>query len=294
MNYYICAGSEHLFGFLLKCKNIYIILGQAQHNGIYCIILVHTEQKLRAFKFLDINAWVHYTSARIEYLKSVKDSTGEITVKPKGAVTCISEKRLLHTTDEWVRLGDIILSRKHKQQILNGNELCDMHVNALQNVVKSIFSHVGGLQSTLLQYKYAITTNKPGNPLLQIIHIRNCHWATLYVGGDDIRLYDSAYTSLSEDTITVIAQLIRYSGKAFNIKIMNVAKQTGSVDCALYSIAMLVYLSLGTDPTELAYNHTELRPHLAMCLESVTVTPFPTLKHRKPANKVSKVEECSV
>ena len=178
------------------------------------------------------------------------------------------------------------------EQILNGNELCDMHVNALQNLVKSIF-HVGGLQSTLLQYKYAIT-NKPRNPLLQIIHIRNCHWATLYVEGDDIRLYDSAYTSLSEDTITVIAQLIRYSGKAFNIKIMNVAKQTGSVDCALYSIAMLVDLALGTDPTELVYNQTELRPHLAMCLESVTVTPFPTLKHRKPANKVSKVEECSV
>ena len=83
-----------------------------------------------------------------------------------------------------------------------------MHVNALQNLVKSVFPHVGGLQSTLLQYKYAIT-NKPGNPHLQIIHIRNCQWATLYVDGDDIRLYDSAYTSLSEDTVTVIEECRR-------------------------------------------------------------------------------------
>jgi hypothetical protein len=32
-----------------------------EHNGIYCIVLAHTEQKLRAFKIFDIYAWVHYT-----------------------------------------------------------------------------------------------------------------------------------------------------------------------------------------------------------------------------------------
>lgn len=107
--------------------------------------------------------------------------------------------------EQWIKHGDISLTRRHKQQILNGSELCDMHVNAFQNLVKRLFPHVGGLQNTLLQSKYTIT-DKPGKPILQIVQIRNCHWATLYVDGDDIRLYDSAYTSLSEDTFTVIAQ----------------------------------------------------------------------------------------
>ena len=127
-----------------------------------------------------------------------------------------------------------------------------MHVNVFQNLVKMLFSHIGGLQNTLLQSKYAVT-NKAGKPILQIIHIRNCHWATLYVHSEDIRLYDSTYTSLSEDTITVIVQL---NGNSFNTKVMY-AKQSGSVDCALYSMATTLNLALRNDPTEIVYNQPD-------------------------------------
>ena len=220
----------------------------------------------------------------INYLKGTKLIADRVTCQSK--VMSKSEKG---TTSHWIKHRNISLSRKHKLQILNGHELCDMHVNAFQNLVKGLFPHVGGLQNTLLQSKYSIT-NQPGKPVLQIVHIRNCHWATLYVDNDDIRLYDSAYSSLSEDTFAVIAQLIRFSGKSFDIKIMNIAKQSGSVDCALYSMAILHHLALGCDPTELVYNQPDLRPHLTRCLESSTLT----LKHRKPSNSVSRVEKCIV
>lgn len=171
-----------------------------------------------------------------------------------------------------------------RKQILNGCELCDLHVNAFQNLVKKSFPHVGGLQNTLLQSTYAI--DGTGKPIIQILHVRNSHWATLCVDGDDICLYDSAYSSVSEDAIATIAQLIRVTESSFNIKIMNIAKQCGSADCALYS--------MGGDPTQVVYNQLDMRPHLVMCFESKILSAFPTLKHRKPASKVIRIEKCKI
>lgn len=149
------------------------------------------------------------------------------TVASKAKCTSTSNS----STTCWTQHGDIQLSRRHKMQLLNGNELSDLHVNAFHNLARKQFSHVGGLQNTLLQSKHPIT-NPSARIILQIIHIRSSHWATLCVNGDDICLYDSAYSSLSEDTFPVIAQLVRYK-KTIIVKIMNVAKQSGSVDCAL-------------------------------------------------------------
>ena len=209
------------------------------------------------------------------HIEHIKETKNALVSKSKNTATQMKEVK--SDSDHWIKYGDVTLSRKQRQQILNGSELCDMHVNGFQNLVKRLFPHIGGLQNTLLQSKNAIT-NKAGKPILQIIHIRDCHWATLYVHGDDICLYDSAYMSLSEDTFTVIAQLIRFSGKSFSIKVMNVAKQSGSVDCALYSMATALNLALGNDPTEVVYNQPDLRPHLVKCLELATLSPFPSLK----------------
>ena len=83
-------------------------------------------------------------------------------------------------------------------------------------------------------------------------------------------MYDSAYTSLLEDTWAVIAQLITCSRKSIEMRVMNVAKQSGSVDCALYCMAVVFNFALGNDPTKLVFNQPDLRPHLMQCLESST------------------------
>ena len=163
-----------------------------------------------------------------------------------------------------------------------------MHVNVFQNLVKVWFPNIGDLQNTLLQMNYSI--DHSAKPILQILHIRNSHWATLYVNSEDICVYDSVYTSLSEDTWAVIAQLIRCSRKSIEVKVMNVAKQSGCVDCALYCMAMVLNLALGNDPTELVFNQPDLCPHLVQWLESSTLSPFPTLKRRKSANEVVKID----
>ena len=51
----------------------------------------------------------------------------------------------------WTEHGGYILYRKHLQQLVQGKELCDLHVNAFQSLLRKSFPHVGWLQCTLYQ-----------------------------------------------------------------------------------------------------------------------------------------------
>ena len=42
---------------------------------------------------------------------------------------------------QWVKHGDVALTRRHLQDIVNGKELSDLHIDAFQNIVKIQFSH---------------------------------------------------------------------------------------------------------------------------------------------------------
>ena len=183
------------------------------------------------------------------------------------------------------------MSRKDLQQIVSGKGLSDLHVNVFQNLLKRQFPHVGGLEGTLLQKRSPLQHTWSGGMSLQILHTRQSHWAAFEVGGSDVCLYDSAYTSASTDRLEVIPQLVRSKDQ---IQVMNVAKQTGTADCALYAMAMIASLGLGIDPLSVVLNQEELRPHLVNTLEVVTVSAFPVIKHRRPASRVAKVEACPV
>ena len=75
---------------------------------------------------------------------------------------------------------------------------------------------------------------------------------------------------------------------------MNSAKQTGTAGCALYAMATVTCLVLGIDPVTVVPNQLELRPHLAKILDTGTITPFPVRKHRRQAERVTKVENVLV
>ena len=198
------------------------------------------------------------------------------------------------TEEHWVKYGTVALSRKDMQQILGGKELSDLHVDAFQNLVKTCFPHIHGLQSTLFQLKSPLQCQEPGAKCLQIIHTRQSHWAALQVSGSDVCLYDSAYSSTSTDALQVIAQLVRSKNRSIQIQVMNIAKQTGATDCALYAMAMITCLALDIDPVNIVLNQEELRPHLVKSFEKGAITAFPVIKHRRPAKRVNKLELCVV
>lgn len=79
---------------------------------------------------------------------------------------------------------------------------------------------------------------------------------------------------------------------SFNIEVMNISKQSGAVDCGLHAIAVLTSLAFDQDPTTVVYYQKAMRPHLNTCFDANRIVPFPVLKHRRPANKVAKIEVC--
>ena len=113
-------------------------------------------------------------------------------------------------------------------------------------------------------------------PILQVLHVKQSHWATLYAIDDDISYYDSAYNTCDEATMEIISQLLRPKTDVMEIKVMNLSKQSGSVDCGLYAIAYLVCLALGTsDPITIVFDQDTLRPQT--CFSEQKITEFPTL-----------------
>jgi len=62
--------------------------------------------------------------------------------------------------DLWNKCGGISLDRKELQRLLNDKELSDLLINAFQNLVKTQFPLIGGLQNTLLQQKQLPLDNK--------------------------------------------------------------------------------------------------------------------------------------
>ena len=107
-------------------------------------------------------------------------------------------------------------------------------------------------------------------------------------------MYDSSYFDCDDDTLIVIAQLVRSCKDELEVKFMNVAKQTGSVDCGLFALATITCLALGNDPTTVVFDQKQLRHHLIKSMETNTISSFPVIKTRRPKSKVSKVQTCII
>jgi len=172
-------------------------------------------------------------------------------------------------------------------------------MNAFHNVMKEEFPEIKGLQSTLLQYKCPLSREniENGRTILQIIHMSHAvcsHWAVLHLVNKDIYFYDSAYTHIADNTLQVIAHLVKSNEQSIDIKLMNISKQCGSVDCGLYAIATVTCLALATDPTTIVFRQNEMRSHLITILETQKILMFPIQKRRKPINSISKVVQCNL
>ena len=92
----------------------------------------------------------------------------------------------------------------------------------------------------------------------------------------------------------MIAKLFHSAEQSFQVHMMNVAKQSGSMDCGLYTLANMTCLLLEADPTTLIFGKDELRPHLVQVLQCSKITKFPVKLCRHPFSRVQKILTCKV
>ena len=120
----------------------------------------------------------------------------------------------------WTKCGRVLLTEKC---ITNGKELSDLHINAFQSIARREFPQVGGLHNTLVLHKMSLTDEEGFEQFIQIFPIKErSHWATLQIVGTEIQLYDSLFTSASDETLQLIAQLVKTKNNSININVTNI------------------------------------------------------------------------
>ena len=183
--------------------------------------------------------------------------------------------------DIWIICNGYRLYNKNKQQILNGKELNDIHINGACALLREQYPEIGGMESTLYQ-QYDRALMQPTNAI-QILHINSNHWAVMSTLGCEqniIEYYDSLYNNISLSTKSTITKLLQ-SKESFTVRIKNVAKQLGGTECGLYAIAYCVSLANGQDPSRIVYDQREMRQHLISCFENKRLSLFPIAKKRR-------------
>ena len=92
-----------------------------------------------------------------------------------------------------------------------------------------------------------------------------------------VDIYDSipAYSTGSTPFKKQCAVILQTKSSSFTLLFIEVQRQSGGGDCALFAIANTVALCNGQDPHLVRYDQSQMRRHLCECYEGGKLTPFP-------------------
>ena len=115
---------------------------------------------------------------------------------------------------------------------------------------------------------------------VQIVNISNDHWICLsnkLSSPGVVEVFDSKphYTFNSFVLREQVAVILKTKEKSFELRHIDVQRQNGSADCALFAIAFATTLCMGEDPHISNYRQEEMRLHLAYCFQGQKMLPFP-------------------
>ena len=129
----------------------------------------------------------------------------------------------------WLQHGCYVLTKQHKTILNGGGLLDDIHIGAAQFMISTQFPTIGGLQNTVLLVPSRVKQIKPLTvSSIQILHVAGTvgHWivlSTIDCANHEVKIYDSLYNSINEDTLTVIAALLKSKCSHINMHMMNMA-----------------------------------------------------------------------
>ena len=116
------------------------------------------------------------------------------------------------------------------------------------------------------------------------------YWRTWILRNDNVWQQICAimtpYSTLSDDTETILLQLFRPSQHQLEVQIMSTPSQHGATDCGLYAIAIATSLANGMDPSQQIFHQGDMRSHLVDCLSSKKMIPFPIKKNYRIENSM--------
>ena len=167
----------------------------------------------------------------------------------------------------WVSNGAYALSCSDQKVVLSRRGwLNDNIISAAQMMLLQFFPNMAGLQPPTL-FAFQVHSGE----FIQMIHVRNNHWAVVSTVGCQsgvVRVYDSLYKTLSEETVYLIASMVHVPSSELKIVMMDVEKQSNGSDSGVLAIAYAFDICSGMNPCSVRFDHSKIRPHLATCLEN--------------------------
>ena len=167
-------------------------------------------------------------------------------------------------------------------QILdNGFWLTDEHVDHGQWLLSKKFPEGKGLHSVLVFEGEKSKVKKGLKDFVQVINVGTEHWVTVSnIGCEEnaVKVYDSLFMDQNKKRQkfhSSLASLLDTSLPNMIIHYPRMQKQEGCDDCGVFALAVAFTLLAGDDPSQLIYDQSCMRGHLALCFQCNELAPFP-------------------
>ena len=173
------------------------------------------------------------------------------------------------TIVDWI--PKLNLRKKDRNDILNGEELNDLHVSTTMSLLQKDYPIVVQPPSLI----YATGFDYCPLETIQIVHNGAHHWLLLSSMKGVVSIYDSLNMIPTDILIKQITQLFSPDQALPPFTQQKCHKQLGSTDCGVFTIAYAVDLLSGNDPKKISYDQNKMREHLVKCFEVGKLSPFP-------------------
>ena len=177
-----------------------------------------------------------------------------------------------------------------KERLTSGKWLNYRLIEASQVLLAKYFPDVKRLQSPLFGEKLAF--KRVEGKFVQILNVERLHWITVTnIGCEEgvVMVYDSLFNTMSLNSKQQICSLYQPTCSQLEFRLANIQRQPNTADCRLLAIACATELVQSRDPTCCNLNVSQMRQHLAMCLESGKMEAFPLRgPRRQPVGRVIK------
>lgn len=206
---------------------------------------------------------------------------------PKARTSPQEGKRVKQGKIRKAKFNSVIrtLDSGDKRQLQEGEWLTDKHVNVFNNLVSCQFPAQNGVQCPLLLSEL-LKYGSSNEDFVQIVNLSRQHWvcvSNIFSSPGVVDVYDSIprYSMKSFALKTQVATIMKSSARSFQLRHIDVQRQVGVNDCALFAMAFATSLCLHRDPTTESYLQTSMRQHFMECYDSNKLLPFPSSGHHR-------------
>ena len=120
------------------------------------------------------------------------------------------------------------------------DKTCDVITLMKQRLVTRVHCQLLCVFRIILWWNRGDNTISPGS--LQILHVNGNHWLAISTldSGYEVTVYDSLHFSLSKETKTLLAKLLKTSRRRLIVGFGNTNKQADFDDCGLFAAAYCI------------------------------------------------------